>query len=111
MSGVHFLQFLIVVAILIMVGIPLFSKFPPRKIFSPLNPLGEEYKHLLVRKEEILLSIKELEFDFKTDKVSKADFEVMKDKLENEALQVLEKIDGLEKQLKKIPPSKATDVS
>ena len=58
-------------------------------------------KHLLVRKEEVLLAIKELEFDFETDKISKSDFESLHHKLEEEAMGLLEKIDDLEKQLKK----------
>jgi len=100
MSGIHILQFLVVVSILIVVGIPLFSKFPPRKLFAPLDPQREEYKHLLVRKEEVLLALKEIEFDFKTDKVSQVDFDALKQKLENEALVILEKIDALEQKLK-----------
>ncbi|NIQ00061.1 MAG: hypothetical protein GWM98_06270 [Nitrospinaceae bacterium] len=101
MSGIHLLQLVLVVAILVLVGIPLFSKLPRMRLFKPLDPTEEEYKHLLVRKEEVLLSIKELEFDFKTDKISKPDFDALHKKLEQEALDVLDKIDDLEKQLKK----------
>ena len=74
MTGANFLQLILVVLILVAVGIPLFSKLPPRRLFAPLDPVEEEYKHLLVRKEEVLLAIKELEFDFKTDKISKTGF-------------------------------------
>ncbi len=101
MTGANFLQLILVVAILVTVGIPLFSKLPPRRLFKPLDPAEETYKHLLVRKEEVLLAIKELEFDFKTDKISKPDFEALHHKLEEEAVNLLEKIDELEKQLKK----------
>lgn len=100
MTGANFLELVLVVAILIAVGIPLFSKLPPRRLFKPLDPAEEEYKHLLVRKEEVLLAIKELEFDFKTDKISKPDYEALHNKLEQEAVDLLEKIDDLEKQLK-----------
>jgi hypothetical protein len=100
MTGANFLQLILVVSILIAVGIPLFSKLPPRRLFAPLDPAEEEYKHLLVRKEEVLLAIKELEFDYKTDKISKPDFEGLHHKLEEEAVELLEKIDELEKQLK-----------
>jgi hypothetical protein len=100
MSGINLLEFFVVAAILALVGIPLFSKFPPRRLFTPPDPEAEEYKHLLVRKEEILLSIKELEFDLKTEKVSSEDFETIRAKLENEALKVLDRIDVLEKALK-----------
>ncbi|MDH5761520.1 MAG: hypothetical protein OEZ51_00945 [Nitrospinota bacterium] len=101
MTGANFLQLILVVLILMAVGIPLFSKLPPKRLFKPLDPDEEEYKHLLVRKEEVLLAIKELEFDFKTDKISKPDFEALHHKLEQEAMAFLEKIDDLEKQLKK----------
>ena len=101
MTGANFLELILIVAILVAVGIPLFSKLPPKKLFAPLDPAEEEYKHLLVRKEEVLLAIKELEFDFKTDKISQKDFDALHHKLEEEAVELLEKIDGLEKQLKK----------
>ncbi|MDH3256329.1 MAG: hypothetical protein OEM27_01825 [Nitrospinota bacterium] len=101
MTGANFLELILVVLILIAVGIPLFSKLPPKRLFAPLDPVEEEYKHLLVRKEEVLLAIKELEFDFKTDKISKPDFEALHHKLEEEAVGLLEQIDELEKQLKK----------
>ena len=100
MSGANFLQLILVILILVAVGIPLFSKLPPRRLFAPLDPVEEEYKHLLVRKEEVLLAIKELEFDFKTDKISEPDFEALHYKLEEAAVGLLEKIDALEKQLK-----------
>ncbi|MDH5457533.1 MAG: hypothetical protein OEY26_02340 [Nitrospinota bacterium] len=100
MTGANFLQLILVVLILVAVGIPLFSKLPPRRLFEPLDPVEEEYKHLLVRKEEVLLAIKELEFDFKTDKISQQDFDALHHKLEEEAMGLLEKIDALEKQLK-----------
>ena len=101
MTGANFLQLILVVLILVAVGIPLFSKLPPKRLFAPLDPAEEEYKHLLVRKEEVLLAIKELELDYKTDKISKPDFEGLHHKLEEEAMVLLEKIDALEKQLKK----------
>lgn len=101
MTGPNFLQLILVILILVAVGIPLFSKLPPRRLFAPLDPAEEEFKHLLVRKEEVLLAIKELELDFKTDKISKPDFEALQQKLEEEAVGLLEKIDELEKQLKK----------
>ena len=49
-----------------MVGIPLFSKKSIKNLFVSRDPALEEYKHLLVRKEEVLLSIKELDFDLET---------------------------------------------
>ncbi len=100
MTGANFLQLILVILILVVVGIPLFSRIPTKRLFKPLDPVEEEYKHLLVRKEEVLLAFYELEFDFKTDKISKPDFEALHHKLEEEAVGLLEKIDALEKQLK-----------
>lgn len=111
MSGVNFLEFILIAAVLLMIGIPLFSKFPPRRLFAPLDVETEEYKHLLVRKEEILLAIKEVEFDLKTDKISEDDYQVVCKKLEEEALSVMERIDQLEKELKKKPASRSVDIA
>ena len=95
---VHFIELVLVLAILIIVGIPLFTQVSIKTLFSACDPELERYKHLLVRKEEILLSIKELEFDNKTGKLSPEDFESTKKKLEAEALDVLGEIDRLEKE-------------
>ncbi len=111
MSGVHLLEFILVVAILALVGIPLFSRRPARRLFTPADPRAEEYKHLLVRKEEILLAIKELDFDLNTGKVSEEDYESTRNTLEAEALAVMERIDQLEKQFKKKPAAKSMDAA
>jgi len=97
---VHFFQLLLVVAILALVGIPLFSKKSIKNLFVSRDPALEEYKHLLVRKEEVLLSIKELDFDLETGKLSEVDYASMKEKLQMEAVSILEKIDTLEKNKK-----------
>ena len=71
MSFVHFLELILVFVILIAIGIPLFLKKQPKRIlFVERNRVEEEYQHLLVRKEETLLSIKDLELDFNTAKIS-----------------------------------------
>ena len=101
MSFTHFIEFLLIVGIIAVIGIPLFGKVPKTRPFSRLDPIEEEYKHLLVRKEEILLSIKELEIDLKTDKISNEDYETSRLKLEGEAIATLETIDRLEKDRKK----------
>ena len=88
------------VVILTFVGIPLFSKKTIKSLFVRRDPVFEEYKHLLVRKEEVLLSIKELEFDLETGKLSDYDYALMKEKLQQEAVSILENIDILEKNKK-----------
>ena len=100
MDLVNFFQLIFVVAILILVGIPLFSKKTIKKIFQIRDPASDEYKHLLVRKDEVLLSIKELEFDLETGKLSDFDYASMKEKLQHEAVNILEKIETLEKNKK-----------
>jgi len=100
MSLIHLIELILVVVILIAVGVPLFGKTPSRKLFSTPDEKVEEYKHLQVRKEEVLLSIKELEFDFKTDKLSETDYRETKKKLESEAMAILQRMDELESQTK-----------
>ena len=112
MSLVHFIELILVLAILIALGLPLFNKLPRKNLFSSPDLLKEEYNHLLVRKEETLLSIKELEFDCKTDKLSREDYEELRKKLESTAIAILERIDQLEKINKGIEPSsKHADVA
>ena len=104
-SLTHFFELALALGILIVIGIPLFTKVSFKKAFALPEKDKEEYSHLLVRKEEVLISIKELEFDHKTDKISKDDFEALSKKLEAEAIAIIEKIDRLEKKKKKGKPS------
>ena len=97
----HLIELLLIVGILISIGIPLFGKMPNTRLFSKVDPLEEEFKHLLVRKEEILLSIKELEVDLQADKISIQDSGILRKKLEGEAIAILERIEELEKNKKK----------
>ena len=101
MSFIHFIELLIIVGIIAVVGIPLFGKLPETRPFSKIDPTEEKFKHLLVRKEEVLLSIKELEVDLKTDKVSVEDYQVSRIKLEEEAVIILKEVDKLENNRKK----------
>ena len=101
MRFTHFIELLLIAGILIVVGIPLFGKLPKTRPFSEIDPLEEKFKHLLVRKEEVLLSIKELEVDLTTEKLSNEDYETSRIKLEGEAIAILEQIDRLEKDRKK----------
>ena len=97
----HLIELLLIVGIIITIGIPLFGKTPNTRPFSEIDPVEEEFKHLLVRKEEILLSIKELEVDLQADKISSEDSDALRNKLEGEAITILERIDELEKNKKK----------
>lgn len=97
MKFVHFIQLILVLGILMAVGLPLFRGLAKTKLFSKVDRAEEEFKHLLVRKEEILLSIKDLEFELQTDKVSREDYQALRNKLEMEGAAILERIDELEK--------------
>ena len=110
MSFTHFIELLLIVGIIVAVGVPLFGKLPKTRPFSEIDPKEEKFKHLLVRKEEILLSIKELEVDLKTDKISNEDYEISRKKLEGEAITTLEQIDRLEKDRKKSGKSSAKNL-
>ena len=104
-SLTHVFELALSLAILIVIGIPLFTRVSFKKAFALPEKDEEEYSHLLVRREEVLISIKELEFDKSTDKISDNDYESLRNKLEDEAIIIMEKIDQLEKKLKKGKPS------
>ena len=101
MTFPHFIELLLIAGIIIAIGIPLFGKVPNVRPFPEINPMEEEFKHLLVRKEEVLLSIKELEVDLQADKVSVEDSDALRSKIEGEAIAILERIDELKKNKKK----------
>ena len=96
----NLVELLLIAAIIIAIGIPLFGKMPNTRPFSEIDPVEEEFKHLLVRKEEILLSLKELEVDLQADKISIEDSDSLRSKLEGEAIKILERIDELKKNKK-----------
>ena len=101
MGFVHFLELLFVVVVLLVVGIPLFGELQFKKLVETVDPESDEYKHLLVRKEETLISIKELEFDLNTEKISESDYQELRKKLEAEATEIIEQLDRLEQGRKK----------
>jgi hypothetical protein len=101
MGFVHFVELIFVVIVLLVVGIPLFGKLQLKKLVEAVDPDSDEYKHLLVRKEETLISIKELEFDFNTEKISESDYKELRKKLEAEATELIGRLDQLEQSRKK----------
>jgi hypothetical protein len=107
MGFVHFLELIFVVVVLLLVGIPLFGKLQLKKLVEAVDPDSDEYKHLLVRKEETLISIKELEFDLNTEKISESDYKELRKKLEAEATELIEKLDQLEQGRKKNKSAKS----
>ena len=107
MGFVHFLELIFVVVVLLVVGIPLFGKLQLKKLVEAVDPDSDEYKHLLVRKEETLISIKELEFDFNTEKISESDYQELRKKLEAEASELIGRLDQLEQGRKKNKSAKS----
>ena len=107
MGFVHFLELIFVVVVLLVVGIPLFGKLQLKKLVEAVDPESDEYKHLLVRKEETLISIKELEFDFNTEKISESDYQELRKKLEAEATELIGRLDQLEQGRKKNKSAKS----
>ena len=107
MGFVHFLELIFVVVVLLVVGIPLFGKLQLKKLVEAVDPDSDEYKHLLVRKEETLISIKELEFDLNTEKISDSDYKELRKKLEAEATELIGQLDRLEQGRKKNKSAKS----
>ncbi len=103
MKLVHLIELLLLFGVLVLIGIPLFRGLADVRLFSDRNKLLEEYKHLLVRKEEVLISIKDSEFDFNTNKVSQADYDLLQQQLEIEATSIMQRLDELEQEKKKNP--------
>ena len=96
----NLVELLLIAVIIIAIGVPLFGKLPNTRPFSKIDPVEEEFKHLLVRKEELLLSLKELEVDLQADKISIEDSDALRSKIEGEAIAILERIDELKKNKK-----------
>ena len=82
----------IVVVVAIVIGYPLFRNVGGEDISSEVY--GEDhFGELLSRKESLYSTIKELDFDFKTAKLSLEDYKELKEKYEGEALSLLKDID------------------
>ncbi len=54
-------------------------------------------RELLSRKESFYSTIKELDFDFKTDKLSEEDYKELKERYQREAISLLREVDEVEK--------------
>jgi hypothetical protein len=51
---------------------------------------------LLYRKEEILLSLSDIEYDYKMKKIGEADYQQGKENLKKDAIEVMKKLDTVE---------------
>jgi len=84
------LEILIFISAMFFVGYPIFKKSGIKGRESEVNEaLGE----LIYKKEAVYTSIKDLDFDYRTGKLSEDDYKELKEKYEVEALHILKDID------------------
>lgn len=85
------IEIVLLAGTVLFVGYPLFSK----RYQAPLkgDMRVNDYQRLLSRRDMIYSAIKDLEFDYKTGKLSEEDYEELKSQYESEAVEILEKID------------------
>jgi NADH pyrophosphatase NudC (nudix superfamily) len=82
-------------------GIGLYVSAPLLKERRAEKQLADYYEetemhHLLSRKDSIYTAIKDLEFDYKTGKLSDEDYAELREKFEQQAAAVLKEIDDLQ---------------
>ena len=90
------IELLLIIAVSFIVGYPLFSKIP-RSMMGVRNINTNGLPHLLVQKEVAYATLKDLDFDFKTGKLSNEDYQELKTQYEKKAIGILEKIDNISK--------------
>lgn len=91
-----FFQLLLIITVSVVVGFPLFTK-KLRSMMGVRNFNPNGLPHLLVQKEVAYATLKDLDFDFKTGKLSGIDHQELKTQYEKEAINILEKIDKISK--------------
>lgn len=89
-----FIAVTIMLIVLTVLVYPLFKKFSEQ---MPVEIYGDRHGELLSRKESLYSTLKELDFDFKTDKLSREDYEELKKRYRGEALSLLKELDEAEK--------------
>ena len=100
------LEILIFISAMFLVGYPIFKKSGIRGRESGVNEaLGE----LIHKKEAVYTSIKDLDFDYKTGKLSEDDYTELKERYELEALHILKDIDDSGKKTPLSPPLEKGD--
>jgi competence protein ComGC len=86
-------EILIFVSAMFIVGYPIFKRQEAR-----VKDQGNEVLDELVHKKEVVYtSIKDLDFDYRTGKLSEDDYKELKERYELEALHILKDIDDSEK--------------
>lgn len=100
---ITFVEILIFISAMFFVGYPFFKRSPIGQGFSPADRGEAEashYNELVHKKETAYITIKDLEFDYRTGKLSQADYMELKNRYEAEALQTLKEIDDFKVQEK-----------
>ena len=82
-------EILIFVSAMFFVGYPIFKRQEARIKTQENEALGE----LIHKKEAVYISIKDLDFDYRTGKLSEDDYNELKERYELEALHILKDID------------------
>ncbi len=94
------IELAIIILSLYYVGMPLFR----RQVYGIGASQGADrdgYHRLLVLKENAYATIKDIQFDYKTGKISDEDYKELMAKYEAEAVDILKKIDDFKENRKK----------
>ncbi len=70
-----------------------------------------ERENLILRKEEVLSALTDLEYDFRMKKIGQPDYLQMKEKLTLEAIDLMKRADGLAEPSKTHAPSETVNAS
>lgn len=72
------------------VGYPLLR---PRRAEPAVDPVADELEELVVKRDETLAAIKELEFDYESGSLSEEDYQAMEERYRERAIAILRDID------------------
>lgn len=92
---ITYVEILIFITAMFFVGYPVFSK---RQLAVGSRQLADS-DELIHKKEAAYTAIKDLEFDYRTGKLSEADYNDLKEKYETDALHILKQIDEYGKKI------------
>lgn len=86
---------ILVVSLLIIVA-PFFSAKDRGLVMLPHLNVPSPEENLRVKKSNLVLILKELDFDFETGKLSKEDYQELRKKYEDDTLKVMKELDALQ---------------
>jgi NADH pyrophosphatase NudC (nudix superfamily) len=97
-------EIILVIGVITAIGYPLFRSSKGETAIEE----GDEYHNLLYRKDAAYLALKELEFDYGSDKIDSEDYLKLKSNMEREAVSILKQIDELKKKTAPAPKQPAS---